>query len=119
MDIIFDILKQRNVYESQNGTFAVYLYAESSSMDMMLLQITHELHALGVRTVFGINGDELAQQMQRAKRKGCSLLFAIRDQNIRDGKILLYNLIKEHQEYIPLSDISNAVLVARKAINNE
>ncbi|NLK50102.1 MAG: hypothetical protein GX294_05585 [Candidatus Cloacimonetes bacterium] len=119
MDTIFDILKQRSVYEPQNGTFAVYLFAESSSMDMMLLQITHELHALGVRTVFGINGDELSQQMQRAKRKGCSLLFAIRDQNIRDGKILLYNLIKEHQEYIPLSDISNAVLVARKAINNE
>lgn len=43
-------------------------------------------------------------------------MLIIREDNIREGKILLRNLMKEHQDYVPLKDTVPAILVARKAL---
>jgi len=117
MDTIFAVLKQRGLFNPLAQAFSVYLCAQSPDMEMMLLQIAHELHSLGVRTVLGIDHDPLERQIRKARGKECALLFAIREENIRDGKILLHNLVKDHQEYIPLAQMVDAVLIARKALN--
>jgi len=119
MDLVFSVLKQRGLFNPLSQAFSVYLCAQSPDMEMMLLQIAHELHESGIRTVLGIEQDALDIQIRKARGKQCALLFAIREDNIRDGKILLHNLAKEHQEYIPLAQVGEAVLLARKALNQE
>ena len=119
MDVMFAVLKQRGLFAPLSKAFSVYLCAQSADMEMMLLQIAHELHGHGVRTVLGIEQVPLETQVRKARGKQCALLFAIREENIRDGKILLHNLVKDHQEYIPLSQVADAVLLARKALKQE
>jgi histidyl-tRNA synthetase len=58
----------------------------------------------------------LHQESQKARQKGCALMLIIREDNIREGKILLKNLVKEHQAYVPPKITIPAILVARKAL---
>lgn len=119
IDIIFDVLKKRGLFSPQNGRFSVYLHAKSPQMELMMMQIIHELHSQGVRTVIGTDAETPEEQIFKARQKECQLMFVIREENIRTGKIQMYNLFKEHQQYIPLSQVTDAVLLARKALNNE
>lgn len=116
IDTIFEVLKEREIHNPSNNDFSVYLCTQSENMEMMMLQIASELHASGVKTVLGMDGQDLEQQILQAGKKDCSLLFSLREDNIRDGKVLLYNLAKEHQEYVALTQLTDAVLVARKAL---
>jgi hypothetical protein len=46
-------------------------------------------------------------------------MLVIRDENVREGKILMRNLSKEHQDYIKLDGIIDAILLARKSLNKD
>lgn len=120
VDTIFEVLKERKIHNPGNDDFSVYLCTQSENMEMMMLQIASELHAAGVKTLLGMDDEQdLEKQILKASEKECSLLFSLREDNIRDGKVLLYNLAKEHQEYVALTQLTDAVLVARKALNNQ
>jgi histidyl-tRNA synthetase len=116
IDTIFGVLKERGIHNRSNNDFSVYLCTQSENMEMMMLQIASELHASGVKTVQGLDEQDLEKQILKADEKGCSLLFCLREENIRDGRVLLYNLAKEHQEYVALTQLTDAVLVARRAL---
>lgn len=118
LDLIFQVLKQRALHNPEPASFSVYLCSQSDDMEMMMLQIISELHALGVKTILGMDNEALESQIKKAKQNRCSVLLSLREDHIRDGKILMHNLAKEHHEYVPLTQMSDAILVARKALNN-
>lgn len=119
MDVIFEVLKRRAIHSPDKGYFSVYLCTGSEDMELMMLQIASDLHPLGVKTVLAMDTQNLEQQIMKAKQGGCSLLFSLREDNIRDGKVLMHNLAKDHQEYVALTQLTDAVLVAQKALNNQ
>jgi len=45
-------------------------------------------------------------------------MLILRDDNIREGKILLRNLMKEEQNYISLKDTLPSIMLAKKAMQS-
>ena len=86
---------------------------------MMTLQIAQELHAQGIKTILSPEISNLNTEITKATAKGCPVMLILREDNIREGKVLLRNLQKEHQDYVSLKDTLPAILLARKALNQE
>ncbi len=116
MDAVFDLMRQRDLFRLPEKDFSVYLCAQSENTEMILLQIAHELQGHGIRTVLSTEVCASGSEINKARTKSCALMIAIREDNLRDGKILMHNLVKEDQDYIPLDQIGDAVLLARKAL---
>ena len=116
LDSVFEIMEDRGLFRGKTDEFMVYLSSESENMEIMALQFAQELHGQGIKTIISPEISDLHQESQKARQKGCALMLIIREDNIREGKILLKNLVKEHQAYVPLKDTIPAILVARKAL---
>jgi len=116
LDTMFEIMDERGFFQQNRQDFMVYLCSESENMEMMTLQIAQELHSQAIKTIISPEISKTAIQIKQAISKGCALMLIIRDDNIREGKILMRNLQKEHQDYIPLSETIPAVMLARKAL---
>jgi histidyl-tRNA synthetase len=86
---------------------------------MMMLQIAQELHENDIKTVLSAGKHTVEEDQSLAAKSGCELLLIIRDENVREGKILMRNMIKEHQDYVGLTGIMDAILLARKALNRQ
>ncbi len=119
LDILFEIMETRGYFHSPQQDFKVYLCSESENLEMMTLQIAQELHAQGIKTILSPEISTTAEEIKHAIAKGCSVMLIIRDDNIREGKILLRNLMKEHQDYVSLKDTLPAILLARKALKQD
>lgn len=119
LDILFEIMEARKLFHDKQHDFMVYICSESENMEMMTLQIAQELHDQGIMTILSPEVGNALTEEQNASAKGCALMIIIRDDNIREGKILLRNLMKEHQDYVSLKDTLPAILLARKALNKD
>ena len=116
LDSIFNLMLQRNMFQMQDKDFKVYLCAQNEDMELMTLQIAQELHNSGIQTVISPEVTSTEAEQKRAEMHDCALMLIIREENIREGKILLRNLVKESQNYIQLKDTMPAVLLAKKAL---
>lgn len=119
LDVLFEIMESKRMFREKENDFKVYLCSESENLEMMTLQIAQELHGNGIKTIISPETTDTKTEIKQAIAKQCSLMLIIRDDNIREGKILMRNLMKEHQDYIPLKDTLPAVLLARKAMKQE
>ncbi|MBM4403033.1 MAG: ATP phosphoribosyltransferase regulatory subunit [Candidatus Cloacimonetes bacterium] len=118
LDRIFEIMDQRHLFIRQNDDFTVYICAQSPDLEIMMLQIVQDLHSYGIGTILGADILETETEIANAKAKHCELMIILRDENIREGKILIRNLVKEYQDYIPLNQISQEIIIARKALQH-
>ena len=119
LDILFEIMETRGMFQSRLQDFKVFICSESENLEMMTLQIAQELHAQGIKTILSPEISTTAKEIKQAISKGCSVMLIIRDDNIREGKILLRNLVKEHQDYVSLKDTLPAIILARKALKQD
>lgn len=119
MDSVFEIMESRGLFDQPAQVFTVYISSQSEDLEIMMLQIAQELHTQNIKTILSTEKIPLEQDAARALKAQCSLMIIIREDNIREGKILMRNLAKEHQDYIPLGNIIPEILLARKALNNE
>ena len=116
LDTIFEVMEERRIFSRGGQRFTVYLCAQSPDLEIMMLQIAGELHDNGISTV--ISPEQLATdaEKQNAGQRGASLMLILRDNNIREGKILMHNLVKNHPAYLPLNQVVDEILIARKAL---
>lgn len=119
IDHIFEIMERRDLFTPQDKAFSVYISSQSEDLEMMLLQIAHEMHENDIKTVISTNKHDIEEDAALATKAQCELMLVIRDENIREGKILMRNLNKGHQDYIKLDGILDAILLARKSLNNQ
>ena len=117
LDLIFQLMKERNLFLMFDNDFSVYICTQSPNLEMMVLQIAQELHSQNIITILGTeeNPDNNLKQAQAHK---CDLMITLREENIREGKVLLYNLEHKEQSYIPLNRILDTVQVVRKTLKN-
>ncbi len=119
IDSIFEIMDRRELFTPFDKSFSVYISSQSEDLEMMMLQIAQELHENDIKTVLAAGKHSVEEDIEMASKAGCELLLVIRDENMREGKILMRNLIKEHQDYIGLTEILDAILLARKSLKRQ
>ena len=119
MDSIFETMDRRGLFTPLDKDFSVYIATQSEDLEMMLLQIAQELHENDIKTVLSTDKHSITEDVALAAKAQCELMLVIRDENVREGKILMRNLSKEHQDYIKLDGIIEAILLARKSLNKE
>lgn len=113
LDLVFSAMDARELFFTWGNDFSVYIFAQSPDMEMMLLQIAQELHAEGIITVLSPEVGDSGEEQSQARAHKCDLMIAIREENIREGKLLLHNLTRETQAYIPLNRLTESVRIAR------
>ncbi len=116
LDEIYRVMDSRRLFLPQQKLFTVYLCSQSPNMEMMLLQIAQELHSQDIKTVIGTDQLETQQEIAHAKAQKCDLMIIIREDNIREGKLLLHYLNREDQAYITLNHLAESVEIARKTL---
>jgi len=116
LDLVFAAMDARRLFFDWNRDFSVYICAQSPDMEMMLLQIAQELHSEDIITVLSPDILESGEEQTRARARNCDLMIAIREENIREGKLLLFNLARDTQAYIPLHRLAESVQLARKTL---
>ena len=119
IDKIFEIMEHRDLFIPQDKSFSVYISSQNEDLDMMMLQIASELHENDIKTVLSASKHTMEEDQTLAHKSGCELLLVIRDENVREGKILMRNMIKDHQDYVSLNGIMDAILLARKSLNRQ
>jgi histidyl-tRNA synthetase len=119
IDKIFEIMDHRELFTAQDKVFSVYISSQSEDLEMMMLQIAQELHANNIKTVLSADQHSIDEDAKLALKSDCDLMLVIRDENVREGKILLRNLIREHQDYVSLNSITDDILLARKSLKRE
>nr|MDK2850268.1 histidyl-tRNA synthetase [Candidatus Cloacimonadota bacterium] len=117
IDRIFEIMDQRELFIPLDKSFSVYISSQSEDLEMMMLQIAQELHENDIKTVLSAGKHSIEEDQALATKAGCELLLIIRDENVREGKILMRNMVREHQDYVGLTGILDAILLARKSLN--
>ena len=115
LDLIFQLMKERNLFLMFDNDFSVYIYAQSPELEMMVLQIAQELHSQNIITVLGTE-ENPEDNLKQAQAHKCDLMITLREENIREGKLLLYNLEHNEQTYIPLNRLLDAVQLVRKTL---
>lgn len=119
VDMLFEIMDRRGLFIPQDKSFCVYIVSHSKELEMMVLQIAHEFHENNIKTVLSTNTRTMEEDELAARRAYCDLMLIVREENVRDGKVLIRNLSKEHQDYVSLNGILSSTLIARKALNKE
>jgi len=84
-----------------------------------MLHIAQELHSDKIKTVLSAENNSSDAELAKARRHGCDLMIVLRDDNIREGRLLLRNIGREDQSYIPLNQISQSIRIARKSMNKD
>jgi histidyl-tRNA synthetase len=117
LDLIFRLMDTRKLFLTWSSDFSVYICAQSPDMEMMILQIAQELHSHDIITVLSTETRNTENELKHARANKCDLMIAIREENIREGKLLLYNLDRDDQAYIPLNRLAESVQISRKTLN--
>ncbi len=116
LDVIFRLLEIRNLYQAFKKSFKVYLCTQSPDLETMILQILQELHEKQLITILGADILKTKEEMENARRNECQVMIILREDNIREGKVLLHNLSKDKQEYVTLEGLIPSIEVIRKSL---
>jgi histidyl-tRNA synthetase len=119
VDKVFEAMERRSLFSPLDRSFSVYIASQSEDLEMMVLQISQELHENDIKTVLSTDKHSTEQDIAHAIKAMCDVLIIVREENVREGKILMRNLAKEHQDYVALHEITDAILLARKSLNKE
>src|SRR5690606_23840575 len=104
---------------AQEKDFSVYISSQSEDLEMMMLQIAQELQENKIKTVLSADKHDIEADSALAKKSESELMIVIREENVREGKVLLRNLIKDHQDYVSLDNIMHEILLARKSLKRD
>ncbi|MFO7660368.1 MAG: ATP phosphoribosyltransferase regulatory subunit [Candidatus Cloacimonadaceae bacterium] len=116
LDLIYNIITSRNLFHLPEKPFCVYVAAQSEEMEIIMLQIVQELHQSNISTLISSDLRSIDTDTKTAINGDCQAVVILRDDNIREGKAMLKNLVKDKQEYVSLSELLPELELIRKAL---
>jgi len=116
LDSIYNIMTSRNLFHTPSQPFRVYVCSQSDDLEIMQLQIVQELHQHNLSTIISSDVKDTQKETKIASDQGCQVMIILRSDNIREGKVLLKNLVKDSQSYITLSDLLPEIETIRKSV---
>ncbi|HPT71930.1 MAG TPA: ATP phosphoribosyltransferase regulatory subunit, partial [Candidatus Cloacimonadota bacterium] len=114
LDQVFNMLEERGLFIQPDSQFKVYLCMQNPGLETIIMQISEELRNNGFSTVIGANCEDFQKECDLATHQNCTTMIVVNANDIREGKVLLKNFLKEHQEYLKLSDLIPQLSVIRK-----
>jgi histidyl-tRNA synthetase len=118
IEVLISVLDEKNLFPIPENDFKVFVLASDHELEFTLLQIVQELHEHEIRVVVGKTDPNHLQQKKIASQEGCSIMIVLDDIIIREGKVIVHNLVKNYREDVDLKDIMISVLRLKKAISN-
>jgi histidyl-tRNA synthetase len=119
LEDLIDWMERFSLFVERDKPFTVYACSNLEALDLVLLQITQELHDHNVHTIQESSDAPIEEIIDRATARKCSLIILLRDDVIRQGKVWFINLVKEYEDMVDLSDILHQVLRMRKSLQVE
>jgi histidyl-tRNA synthetase len=117
LDEIYRLMDEQRRFMRVHKDFSVYICSQSPDMEMMTLQIAQELHTDSIKTVLSTDNQATETEKQNALKHRCDLMIIIREDNIREGKLLLHDIARDDSAYIPLNQVSASIEIARRRLN--
>lgn len=117
LDSIYHIMAERKLFMRSEKPFRVYVCSQSPELEIMILQIVQELHQQRISSLLSSEIADTNEELAIAMRNDCQALIILREENIREGKVLLRNIGKEKQDYIPLADLIPEIQLIRKSLS--
>jgi histidyl-tRNA synthetase len=115
LDLVYNIMSDRKLFHTQSKPFRVYISTQSDDLEIMLLQIVQELHQANISTIINTDRNPNEKDTELALENDCQVMVILRAENIREGKALLKNFLKEKQSYVSLSDLLPEIDIIRKS----
>lgn len=119
LDLIYNLMKKRDLFPAPQDHFRVYVCTQSEQMEIMLLQIIQDLHEKKISTLVSSDLSDTDKETANALHNNCQAMVIVRADNIREGKVLLKNLVKNNQKYLSLSELVPAVELIKKAVQQD
>jgi len=116
LDLVYKIMTSRNLFHSQSKPFRVFIGSQTEELEIILLQIVQELHQSSISTLISSDIKDIENDTKTAVDNDCQAMIILRSENIREGKALLKNLVKDKQEYVSLSELLPEIELIRKAV---
>jgi histidyl-tRNA synthetase len=116
LDLIHHILTARGLFHAAPKAFRVYVCSQSAELEIMTLQVVQELHQQNISTLISSDLAGTDQDTDNAVRNECQAMIILRSDNIREGRVLLKNLVKENQVYVSLSELVPEIELIRKTV---
>lgn len=114
LDKIFYHMDNKHLFIQPDNQFRVYICMQTPGLETIIMQISEELRSHNFSTVIGTNCEDFQKECDLASKQNCATMIVINANDVREGKVLLKNFLKEHQEYIKLSDLIPQLTVIRK-----
>lgn len=118
IETVIELVKEKNSLSKKKDRFSVCICSVSDNMELLILQVTQELHHHGIHTV--IIEDKIEQEdiNELAVNYNAQITLVFREDLIREAKLMImtYNFHQENtqQDIITLSDITDFVLRKKK-----
>ena len=116
---LITMMDERKLFPQPAHTFKVYAIANHPDLEITLLQIVQELHDNEIKVIMGSTEEDYQNQSQLARDEGSSLMIILDNTRIREGKAIINNLVKNHQEIINIKDILSNIMRLKKALFND
>jgi len=121
IDRVLSVVKGRGNFSTKRNNFSICVCTVSENMELLMLQIAHELHANEICTIIEVNKVPLENINDFVTQSKCNMYLVFREDLIREGKIMIsYNELnngKPFQEIINLSDIMGNIQRIKKRLN--
>ncbi len=114
LDLLYEILQRRHLFHDQAQPFKVYVCSQSKETEIILLQTVQELYQKGISTVISSDQADTETETSLALKNGCQAMVVLKSENLREGKVLLKNLMKDKQSYVLLSELLPEISLIRK-----
>lgn len=119
MEPIIRIMEQEKLFPLEEKPFQVYIFAAKKELETSLLQIVQELRDNEIKVIIGPTTKNISKNVSAAQSESCSIMVIISEEAIREGKVIVNDLVKKHQQAINLRDILPTINRLKKTLSNK
>jgi histidyl-tRNA synthetase len=117
MELIIEIMEKKNLFVKKNNEFKIVIAPMADNLDIIVLQIVQELHDNKLHTIICNYDEDYDKQQNSIDELNSEVVVYLTEELIRQGKLLIKNNLKSHQEQLMISDLSNYLIRLKKAIS--
>lgn len=120
LSVVYDLITNNNNYVNSAYLFSVYVFTTSQELEVTLLQLVQELHDSNICCIMGNSNysqeECVEKHLKIAKKNNCSLVIQITEDNLSLGKVLIFNLVKQHEESVYMYRVIEHINRLKKAL---
>ncbi len=120
IETIMHLMEEKELFthKMRKTPFKVGIYPNSPNQEVILTQLSQELHEHDFHTIIFSNKYNQEEIIQKAIKNTCSILLIVSSELLNEGKVLLKNILKDSHEFIHLNEVIGSLIRIKKSISN-